>query len=155
MEVAWIALRRRLVNREIHGDFVAVGDLTRESACQSDAAESVKFRGQYDLVFTCHARVVAFLCVLGCVPKPLAIPRPPDRLPLELRWQEDFSVQYITAPRVIEQLTRTFIANALAGAIGGRGSGTASRAPRDGADLHAKDGHISGSPPHAHPQPHR
>src|SRR5215470_12646277 len=155
VEVAWITTRRRLVNCEIHGHFVAVGDLTCKSACEGHAAHGVKLRGQRDLVFACHTRVVTFLGMLRRVPQALSIPRPGDRLTLEMRWQEDLRMQHIAATRVIDQLTGAFIANTLAGAIGGRGGGAAPRAARDGADLHAKDGHTSGSPPHAHAQPHR
>src|SRR5215469_5922600 len=155
MEVAGITTRRRLVNREIDGHFVAVGNLAREGACESDAAHGVELRGQRDLIFACHPRVVAFLGVLRRIPQPLAIPSPLDWLTVEMCWQEDLGMQHVAATRLIEQLPGSFIANALAGAIGGRGSGAAPRATRDGADLHAKDGHASGSLPQADAQPHR
>jgi hypothetical protein len=121
VEVAWITTRWRLVNCKIHGHFVAVSDLTCKSAREGHAADGVKLRGQGNLVFARYARVVTFLSMFGRVPEALAIPRPGDRRSFEMRWQENFRMQHIAATRVIEQLARAFIPNALAGARGGRG----------------------------------
>jgi hypothetical protein len=120
MEVAWVATRWGFVNREIHGHFVALGDLTREKACERDPAHGVKLRGQRDLVFSCHSRVVAFLCVLRRIPEALAIPRPGNWHTVELRRQEDLRVLYVAAPNVLAVALRVHLETLLQALLEGR-----------------------------------
>ena len=119
-----------LVNRQIHGNFVAVRDLARKIAGKRHALDSLQLGGQRDLKFARYPRVVALLRVLGRVPQPLAASGPGDRHTVELSRQKDFRMQHIPPARIIEKLTGAFIPNALARAIGGCGRGAPARAAR-------------------------
>jgi hypothetical protein len=62
--------------------------------------------------------------MFGGVPETLAIPRPLQRCPIELRRQKDLRVKDVASADVVEQLTGTFIADTLARTIGRRCRGT-------------------------------
>lgn len=122
VKVARITTGPRLVNRQVHCDLVALGNLLREGSCQRSALRRVQLRRQRHLVFARHSSVMALLSVLGRVPKSLTIASPGGSV-FELRWQEDLDMGDIAAMPVVMQLAAALVANALTRTIRSRRSG--------------------------------
>lgn len=76
VEVARIAIGAWIVNGEIDGDFVTLGELAGESAGERDTLRGTELGRQGDLNFARNPGVVPLLGVLGGVPQPLAVARP-------------------------------------------------------------------------------
>src|SRR3989440_7891205 len=141
VKVARVAPLARLVNREIDGYLVALGNLPGERARERDAPARIELRRQAQLGLARDARVVPLLGVLRGMPQPLTIARPGHLSAVELRRQEDLGVQHVAAASVVDHLPAALVADALARPVGRSRGRTPAGAARHGADLHEEDGH--------------
>src|SRR5205823_246649 len=146
VEIARIAALARLVNREIDGYLVALGNLPGECAREPDAPARIELRRQAQLVLAGDARVVPLLGVLCGIPQPLAIARPGHLSAVELRRQEYLGVQHVAAAAAVDHLPAALVADGLARPVGRSGGRTPAGAARHGADLHEEDGHRQAPP---------
>src|SRR6185437_4241011 len=128
VKVARIALRARLMDREVHFYLVAIGYLLREGACQHDTLLGRQLRRKRELILARHPRIALRLGFLRRIPqiRPVAGPLHASIRPIELRRQDDLLVKDILAPAVIVKRPGTLVANLLACPICG---GTGRAAP--------------------------
>jgi hypothetical protein len=119
MMIAPIGTGSWRVHADVHGAPISVSQLPRERTNQPDALFRCKFAGQKDKPVARHTRVAPQPCMLGSIPQCGAILRPSHVWsPFHVRGEDNFLVKDIFAIRVIVNLARAFIANALPSPIG-------------------------------------
>src|SRR6185312_11565184 len=149
VKVAWVALRTRLVDREVHRYFVAVGYLPRERACQSDTLLGGQLRRKRDLILARHPGIALRLGFLRGVPQTRSVASPlhSSIRPIKPGRQDDLLVEDILALAVIVKSPSALVANLLACPICGSAGRAAAGAAGNGFDLQMENGHRpSGDP---------
>src|SRR5580700_11650334 len=101
VEIACVPSRTRLVDRKIHRDLVALGDLPRERTRQRHTLGGTQLGRQSHLKLARYPGVVALLGVFSGVPKPLAIAGPCGGAGIKLARQKYLAVQNIAAAAVL------------------------------------------------------
>src|SRR5580704_13428054 len=128
VEVARIALAMRSVQREVHGDLVAIGDLLGEGAQELQLLRTVELVRQCNLMLAGDATVASTFGFLSPVPQLLAIALPLQIITGKLRRQYDLGVQHTRAAGVVEGLIEGPVVELVGSAISRPGnSGLPSR----------------------------
>src|ERR1700677_2447789 len=130
--IARVSAGPRLMDADIDGAAILVGELARERAHEARALRRAQFRGQEDEPFPGQAGITAKARMFSGVPEGGAILGPGHVGPGgELRRKDDFLVRDIAAIRVVIHLARSLIADALARPVGGRSGDSSALASRD------------------------
>src|SRR6185437_2020194 len=122
---------------------VAIGELQRECARQSQALLGRQLGWQRNLILPRHSRIAARLCLLCGVPQLRAVARPlhADISAVKSGWQKDLLMKNVFAPAMVVERTGTLVADALTSSVGGRRGCGAARAACNRLDLQMVNGH--------------